>query len=190
MEDASQTPPPAAPTAAAATAAPPWVGFVTWTALAIVALSALQVIGMIAQGASTKLAALGTADKIGYTFVQTLDRGPIGFEIVVAVLLVLTPVIARRASTPRLDRLAQVVLTAGAAVAFIVVIGGVVAVPAQLHFTNHVQRQPTTAALRWALVTFELRNVGLALLALAASVAAVRVRFQPRRIAPDDTPAP
>jgi hypothetical protein len=190
MEDATDavptTPPP--PPAPAAPAAPLWVSLANWVAIALVALVGLEVIGIVVQGIAIKSSALSSSDRIGYSFLQNLDKGPLGFELLAAVFLVLIPVIARRASTAGQDRNAQIVLTVSAALAFLVLFGGILAVPAQLHLL-HLQKQPTTGAIRWALVTFVLRNVGTAGIALVAAVAGVRVRFQPRRL-PVETEAP
>ena len=68
------------------------------------------------------------------------------FELLVAVFLVLLPVVGRRASSASQDRLAQIVLTVGAALAFLILMGGVLAVPAQLHLL-HLQKQPTSTAM-------------------------------------------
>ena len=57
---------------------PLWVGLVTWVAVALVALVALQVIGIIFQAGALKATGLEYSDKLGYAFLQNLDQAPLG----------------------------------------------------------------------------------------------------------------
>ncbi|HZN15725.1 MAG TPA: hypothetical protein VFB78_15760 [Acidimicrobiales bacterium] len=168
------TPPPPAP--------PLWVGLVTWASVVIVALVALQLVGIVGQavalGGQTKQ--LNFADRLGYSFLQNLDQAPLGLELLLAVLLALTPIMARRPTNASQDRWAQYVLVAVAGLALLIAIGGILGVPARVHIIDK-QNAKVTGVVQWVLFTFVVRNVATALLAMAASMAAVRVRFAPRR---------
>jgi hypothetical protein len=169
------------------TPAPPmWVGLVTWAALVLVVLVVLQVVGIIGQatalGAQAKT--LTFSDRLGYSFLQNLDQAPLGLELLFAVLLALTPAMARRPTTKGQDSAAQFVLVGVAAVALLIAIGGIIGVPARVHII-HQQKGDVTGVVQWVLFTFLVRNVGTAILAMAAALAAVRIRFTPRRPAPD-----
>ena len=162
---------------------PLWVGLVTWVAVALVALVALQVIGIIFQAGSLKATGLTYSDKLGYAFLQNLDQAPLGLELLAAVVLVLLPVIARQRTTGSQDRAAMIVLVGTAALGLLIAIGGIIGVPARLHIID-LQNQKVTSVVRRVLFTFVVRNVGTAVLAGAAAIAAVRVRFAPRATVP------
>ncbi len=166
---------------------PMWVGLVTWVAVALTALVALQVIGIIFQAGSLQATGLTYSDKLGYAFLQNLDQAPLGLELLAAVVLVLLPVIARQRTTSGQDRAAMIVLVGTAALALLIAIGGIVGVPARLHIID-LQNQKVTSVVRRVLFTFVIRNVGTAVLAGAAAIAAVRVRFAPRVAAPPPSP--
>ncbi len=173
----------------AAPAAPLWVGLFTWIAVALVALVALQLVGIIFQAAALKANGLTFSDKLGYAFLQNLDQAPLGFELLVAVILAMAPVVARQRTTENQDRAAQFVLVAVAALALLIAIGGIIGVPARFHIIHLTPNAKVTSVVRRVLFTFVVRNVGTALLALAAAVGAVRARFAPR-IAAAAAPAP
>ncbi len=179
--------------AASAPSAPPpplWVGLVTWIAVALVALVALQLVGIIAQAGALKATGLTYSDKLGYAFLQNLDQAPLGFELLVAVVLVLAPVAGRQRTSEGQDRAAMIVLVGAAGLALLIMIGGIIGVPARIHII-HLSQAPAnkvTSVVRRVLFTFIIRNVGTAALALVAAIGAVRVRFAPRRTRPD-TPA-
>jgi hypothetical protein len=179
--DASETTPtPAGPRP------PAWVGFVTWSALAIVVLVALQLLGVFLQGAALKDTGLDLQYRIGFAFLDNLDKGPLGFELVLAILLAMAPVIVREPTTHRHDVVAQVVLAASAGLALLVIIGGVLGVPTRIHLV-HIDREGSntvTPVLQRVLMTFVVRNVGPALLALVAAVGGVTTRFRPRHTRP------
>jgi hypothetical protein len=178
-------------TATASPTGPPppfWVGLVTWIAVALTALVFLEVVGIFLQASSLKAPGLSYTDKLGYSFLQNLDQAPIGFELLIAALLAVAPVAARQRTSLGQDRGAQVVIIAVVALAFIVMIGGIIGVPARVHIL-HLQRQKVTSVIQRVLFTFIIRNVGTAALALVAAVGAVRVRFAPR-VAQPVTPAP
>jgi hypothetical protein len=145
---------------------------------------ALQLIGRIAQatalGSETK--SLNFSDRLGYSFLQNLDQAPLGFELLVAVLLALLPVMLRQRTTANQDRIAQIVLIGVAGLALLIAIGGVIGVPARLHIID-IQNGKVTNVIRFVLFTFVIRNVGTALLAMIAALAAVTIRFTPRRAA-------
>jgi hypothetical protein len=188
MDDEIETPPTAPP---ALPAPPLWVGLVTWVALALVALVALQVVGIVAQAMALKAAGLTFSDRLGYSFLQNLDQAPLGFELLVAVLLALAPTVAGQRTTTGQDRAAQIVLVAVAGLALLIMIGGIIGVPARIHII-HLGQAPNnkvTDVVRRVLFTFVMRNVGTAAIALVASLAAVRIRFTPRQ-RPIATPAP
>jgi hypothetical protein len=176
---------------------PLWVGLVTWVAVALVALIALEVIGIVLQGNALKASGLTYSDKLGYAFLQNLDQAPLGFELLVAVLLALLPVIMRSRTTPGQDKAAQFVLVAVAGLALLITIGGIIGVPARIHII-HLSPAPNnkvTQVVSRVLITFVIRNVGMSILALVAALAAVRVRFTPRRVAvaplsPSPSPSP
>src|SRR5437660_8919543 len=150
MADETET---AAETAAPAEPAPPfWVGLLTWTAVVLVVLALLQFIGILFQastlGAQAKT--LSFSDRLGYSFLQNLDQAPIGFELLVAVLLAITPVIVRQPTTKSQDQLAQVVIMGTAGLAFLIAIGGIIGVPARTHII-HLQHGKVTGVVRWVL---------------------------------------
>jgi hypothetical protein len=165
---------------------PFWVGLVTWLAVALVALIALQLIGIVFQASALKAPGLTYSDRLGYAFLQNLDQAPLGFELLIAVLLVLTPVVARQRTTSGQDRAAQVVLVGAAALALVIAIGGIIGVPARIHIIHKLPagQNQVTSVIRRVLFTFVIRNVGMAALAMVAAIGAVRVRFAPRRVAP------
>ena len=186
MEPTVATEPPVPPP-------PLWVTLATWVATALVVLVLLEIVGVFLQASALDVSRLTYTDKLGYTFLQNLDQAPIGFELLVAVLLVVAPVAARQRTTIGQDRAAQTVILVSAILAFIIVIGGIVGVPAREHIIK-LSNQKMTPVIRRVLWTFLVRNVGTALLALATAVAAVRVRFAPTSravaVAPPATPAP
>jgi hypothetical protein len=181
MEDETEvdaTLPPAAP------APPLWVSLATWAALVLTALVALQVVGIVAQAVAlgSEAKQLTFSDRLGYSFLQNLDQAPLGVELLIAVLLALAPVIARAPTTASQDRSAQIVLVGVAGLALLIAIGGIIGVPARMHIID-LQKGKVTGVVRWVLFTFVIRNVGTALLAMVVALAAVRVRFTPRRVA-------
>jgi len=165
-------------------AAPAWVGLVTWAALAIVVLVALQIAGFIGQAVAlgSQAKTLNFSDRLGYSFLQNLDQAPIGFEMFIAVLLTLAPAIARRPTSRQHDRIAQYVLVATVGLSLVTIIGGVIGVPARVHIL-HLSKQPVTGVIKWVLITFVIRNVLTAVLALVVALGAVTARFGPRRVA-------
>jgi hypothetical protein len=171
-------------TATTAPTGPPpplWVGLVTWVALALVALIALQVVGIVMQATALKAAGLTFSDRLGYSFLQNLDQAPLGFELLVAVVLALLPTIAGQRTTTGQDRAAQIVLVGVAGLALLIMIGGIIGIPARIHII-HLGQAPNnkvTGVVQRVLFTFVMRNVGTAALALVAALAAVRVRFAP-----------
>ncbi len=188
MDDETET---ALSSAPASPPPPLWVGLVTWVGAGLVALIALQLLGIVLQAVELEARGLTFSDRLGYSFLQNLDQAPLGFELLVAIVLVLAPTIARQPTTPGQDRIAQIVLVGVAGLALLVTIGGIIGVPARIHII-HLGQAPNnevTPVVRWVLYTFVIRNVGTAALAMVAALAAVRVRFAPRRrdIA---TPAP
>ena len=164
---------------------PAWVALVTWSALAIVVMVALQVIGIFMQGVTLD-ADLDLQYRIGFAFLDNLDKGPLGFELVLAILLVLAPVIARDATSSRHDVITQVVLTASAGLALLIVICGAFGIPTRVHLVHRESGGEVNATLWWVLITFTLRNVAPAVLALVAALAGVKARFQPRRTRPPE----
>lgn len=181
---AETTEPPVA-TAPAAPPPPLWVSLVTWVAVAIVALVFLQIVGIFFQASALNVSKLTFSDRLGYTFLQNLDQAPLGFELLIAVLLVIAPVAARERTSTGQNTVAQIVILAAAALAFIIIIGGIIGVPARQHIL-HLSNQKMTPVIRRVLYTFVIRNVGTAVLALGAAVGAIRVRFmpQPAAVAP------
>jgi hypothetical protein len=170
---------------------PAWVGLVTWVSLALLALVALQVVGIVGQALALKAPGLTFSDRLGYSFLQNLDQAPLGFELLLAVLLVLTPTIARQVTTPGQDRAAQIVLVGVAGLALLIAIGEIIGLPARVHII-HLGTPPNnkvSGVVQRVLFTSVIRNAGTAALALVAALAAVRVRFTPRRAA-IATPAP
>lgn len=169
---------------------PLWVSLVTWVGVAIVALVLLQIVGIFFQASALNVSRLSYSDRLGYTFLQNLDQGPLGFELLIAVLLMVAPVAARQRTSAGQDRAAQTVILVVAVLAFIIIIGGIIGVPARQHILK-LSNQKMTPVIRRVLYTFVIRNVGTALLALGAAVAAIRVRFLPsERVAQPVTPAP
>jgi hypothetical protein len=148
----------------------------------------LEVVGVILQASALKAPTLTFSDKLGYSFLQNMNSATVGLELVTAVVLAVAPVVARQRTTGSQDAVAQIVIVAAAALARVIMIGGIIGVPARTHIL-HLSHQKVTAAIRWVLFTFVIRCVGTAAVALAAAVAAVRVRFAPR-VAPPVTPAP
>ena len=174
-----------APETVSAEPPPPlWVGLVTWVAVALVALVALQVIGILFQAGALKATGLTYSDKLGYAFLQNLDQAPLGLELLAAVVLVLLPVIVRQRTTERQDRAAMIVLVVTAGLALLIALGGIIGVPARVHIIHLTPNQKVTSVVQRVLFTFVVRNVGTALLAGAAAIAAVRVRFAPRALPP------
>ena len=99
-------------------------------------------------------------------------------------MLAIAPAIARQPTTAGLDRAAQFVVMGTAVLAFLLAIGGIIGVPSRLHII-HLQHAKTTAVVQWVLFTFVMRNVGMLIVAMVVAVAAVPVRFAPRRTAAD-----
>lgn len=160
-------------------AAPAWVGVVVWTAAALVGLVALQIIGILAYGTSFRAEPPPSAVfRVGYAFLTTLDRGPLGLVLLVAVLLLLVPVIARQRLTQRQQMVTAVTLLAAGLAAIVVILGGIFAVQAQFDLRSR-QNRPVDGALRWSLATFVIRNIGLAAVALVAALATIRDRGRP-----------
>lgn len=163
---------------------PYWVGVTTWIAVALVGLVALQIVGIVLQASALgrDVESLSFANRLGYSFLQNLDQAPLAFELLAAVILVILPVITRQPTSRGHDRAAQIVLVGVAGLSLLIAIGGVLGVPARLEIID-LSDGKVTPVIRRVLFTFVVRNVGMAILAMAAALVCVRVRFAPRRVA-------
>lgn len=167
------------------TEAPPsnWTGLATGAALALAVVSALALLGVLAQGFSVEQDA-GLAYKMGIAFLRNLDATPVGLMALVVVALIAAPAAAGIAGDGRQNRQAAIALTVVLCACLVVIFGTVLGVITRLHF-DQGPGQAVTSATRRVLATFVVRSMGPALVAFGAALAVLPIRF-PRPA----TPAP
>ena len=155
----------------------PWVAVVSWTAFWLAVVAGLQVFLAILAGLTVKAdARLGTAYKIGASFLEVLDAFPIGLILVLSVMLVAVPVVAGVATSGRDERITSSTLGIVAGLSFLLLIFSVLAALTGLEIRD-LKGQPVTAAVRWVLLSFVIRNAGTAAIAFGASLILIRSRL-------------
>ena len=158
---------------------PAWVGMVTTAGLALAVVTALDLIGMIAQGVAVDTDKLSVLYKIGLAFAQQLTKGGLGgVALILALLLVCLPNIGGRTTTDRHDRAAALAIGVSTAFAVVLMIGAVLGVGAQLRVLD-LSSQDLDSRMQRELATFVVRHVGTGAIALLMGLAALRVRFAP-----------
>lgn len=158
---------------------PAWVGMVTTAGLALAVVTALDLIGMIAQGVAVDTDKLSVLYKIGLAFAQQLTKGGLGgVALIVALLLVCLPSIGGRTTTDRHDRAAALAIGVVTAFAVVLMVGAVLGVGAQLRVLD-LSSQDLDSRMQRELATFVIRHVGTGAIALLMGLAALRVRFAP-----------
>lgn len=175
MDDTPAYAPPSG--TSAASPARPWVGVLSWTAFWLAVVAGLQVFLAILAGLTVKAdARLGTAYKIGASFLEVLDAVPIGLMLVLSVVLVVVPVVAGVAISGRDERVTSSTLGMVAGLSFLLFIFSILAALTGLEIRD-LKGQPVTAAVRWVLLSFVVRNAGTAVIAFAASLILIRSRL-------------
>lgn len=159
------------------TEAPPpsWAGVATGAALGLAVVSALALVGVLAQGFAVEQDA-GLPYKMGIAFLRNLDATPIGLMALVVVALVAAPAAAGVAGDGRQHRQAAIALAIVLVVCLVVIFGTVLGVITRLHF-DQGPGQAITSATRRVLATFVVRSMGPALVAFGAALAVLPVRF-------------
>lgn len=162
-------------------AASPLVGLVSWCGVALAVLAALEVVAIVAQGVAIKQANLGSLYRLGYAFLTNLDTVPLGLMLLVAVVLVVLPKLAGRPTDDAHDRQAAFTLGLAGSFALLIVIGAILGVAARIR-VDHLRSAAVTSLTWRVLISYLIRNLGTALVALVAAGLALRTRF--------DRPAP
>lgn len=158
---------------------PAWVGMVTIAGLGLAVVTALDLIGMIAQGVAVDTDKLSILYKIGLAFAQQLTKGGLGgVALIVALLLVCLPSIGGRTTTDQQDRAAALAIGVSTAFAVVLMVGAVLGVAAQLRILD-LSSQDLDSRMQRELATFVIRHVGTGAIALLMGLAALRVRFAP-----------
>jgi hypothetical protein len=156
-------------------APPAWAGLATGTGLGLAVVSALSLIGIVAQGLAV-VQKTSFFYKLGIAFLRNLDATPIGLMLVVALALVLAPALTGATTSRGQDRQATIAFGLVAVVAVLVAAGAVLGVVTRLHFDTGPGQEITTVTRR-VLATFLVRSMGPALVAFGAAVVGMPVRF-------------
>ena len=168
----------------------PLVGLLSWCGLALAILASLEVVAIVAQGVAIKQANLGPLYRLGYAFLTNLDAVPLGLILVVAVVLVVLPKVAGQVTDEAQDRQAAFTLGLVGAFALLIVIGSILAVASRIR-VDHLRHAAVTSLTWRVLISYLIRNLGTALVALVAAGLALRSRFErPTPIAEAVTPSP
>ena len=172
------------------TATSPLVGLVSWCGLALAVLAALEVVAIVAQGVAIKQANLGSLYRLGYAFLTNLDTVPLGLILLVAVVLVVLPKLAGQPTDDAHDRQAAFALGLAGSFALLIVIGSILGVTARIR-VDHLRSAAVTSLTWRVLISYLIRNMGTALLALVAAGIGLRTRFdRPDPVAETVTPSP
>jgi len=182
--------PDTAPSTAVKPATSPLVGLVSWCGLALAVLAALEVVAIVAQGVAIKQANLGPLYKLGYAFLTNLDAVPLGLILLVAIVLVVLPKLAGQPTDDAHDRQAAFTLGLAGSFAALIVIGSILGVTARIR-VDHLRSAAVTSLTWRVLISYLIRNMGTALVALVAASLALRSRFdRPAPVAETVTPSP
>lgn len=184
--------PPDAPPAEQRQATNPLVGLLGWCGLALAILAALEVVAIVAQGVAIKQANLGSIYRLGYAFLTNLDAVPLGLILLVAVVLVVLPKLAGRPTDEAQDKQAAFTLGLVGAFSLLIVIGAILAVASRIR-VDHLRHAAVTSLTWRVLISYLIRNLGTALIALLAAVISLRARFErpvPTASAEAVTPSP
>ena len=181
-EDGAETPEPEPETH-------PLVGLLSWCGLALTVLAALEVVAIVAQGVAIRQANLGSLYRLGYAFLTNLDAVPLGLILVVAVVLVVLPKLAGQPTNEAQDRQAAFTLGLAASFALLIVIGSILGVAARIR-VDHLRSAAVTSLTWRVLISYLIRNLGTALIALLAASIALRTRFERPAAAETVTPSP
>lgn len=184
MSDAEPEPEPEAepePAVAAGPPVPPWVPILTGAGLALAVISALALVGIVAQGFAVRQR-LNAFDKLGVAFLQNLDDTPLGIMLILAIVLVALPAALNAVTDTRDDLRAQLTLVIVVLVAALVAVAAVAGVVTRLRLDD-ARGQAVTNATRFALLTFLVRNFGAAMIAVGAALGVMRLR-SPRSVTP------
>jgi hypothetical protein len=160
-----------------------WTGVATGAALALAVVTALALLGILAQGFAVQQDA-GLLYKIGIAFLRNLDDTPIGLMALVAVVLLAAPAVGDVPADPTHNRRVAIAAAILLAACLTVIFGSVLGVVTRLHF-DQGPGQAITSATRWVLATFVIRSMGPALVAFGSALAVLSM-WSPRRV----TPAP
>jgi hypothetical protein len=170
----------------------PLVALLAWCGLALAVMATLEVVAIVAQGVAIHQARLGPVYRLGYAFLTNLDTVPLGLILLLAVVLVVLPVVAGRATDEALDRQAAFTLGLVASFSLLIAVGSILAVAARVR-VDHLRSVAVTSLTWRVLISYLIRNLGTALISLLAAVVALRTRFG-RTIAPGPaetvTPSP
>lgn len=166
---------------AVAEAAPPvprWVPMVTTLGLSLAAVVTAQVLAAIAEGMSLRRNEPqglpgDVFHHLGFPF-RSLGVLPL-VALVVAVILVSLPPMARERTTDRQELAAAVTLGLCIVMAVIIAIGSMLAVRYILHLYS-ATRRPTPAFVRLDLVSFLFGALGTAAVTLVGALAAMGIR--------------
>ena len=157
---------------------PIWVALATTLGLALAAVVTAQVLAAISEGMALK----GTQPqgvkgdilhRLGYPF-GTLGASS-GLYLILAVVFVSIPPLARQRTTDRHDLMAAITLGLTTVISAVLAIGSILAVRYNLHLYSG-SRQPTPAFVRIQLIAFLLGALGASAIAFVGSVTAMRLR--------------
>ena len=164
-------------TDAGADAIRPWIGLLGWTAFSLAVVAGLQVFLAILAGLTVRAdARLGTAYKVGASFLEVMDAVPIGLFLVVAVVVLAIPSVAGIATSGRDERITSATLGIVAGLSFLVMLFAILAALTRLEILD-LRGENVTTAVRWVLLSFVIRNAGTALIAFVISLLLIRGRL-------------
>ena len=146
---------------------PTWAGVSIGAGLALAAVAALSLVGVIAQGFAVS-ERTGVVYKMGIAFLRNLDATPIGIMALVAIALVAAPSLAGVPVTDRQRSMGAAAFAVVLVACLVVVFGSVLGVITRLHFDRDLD-----AATRRVLATFVVRSMGPAIIAFGAALALV-----------------
>jgi hypothetical protein len=172
------------PTGSPSTPPPPstpiWVGLSTTLGLALAAVVTAQVLAAISEGMALKGSQPqgvpgDLLHRLGYPF-GSLGASS-GLYLILAVVFVALPPLARQRTTDRQDLFAAIALGLTTVISAVLAIGSILAVRYNLHLYSGARR-PTPAFVRIQLIAFLLGALGSSAIAFVGALTAMRLRDQ------------
>jgi hypothetical protein len=170
-EELASSEPPAPPP-------PVWASLSTTLGLALAVVVTAQVLAAISEGMALKNTQPqgvpgDVLHRLGYPF-GSLGASS-GLYLVLAVVFVAIPPLARQRTSDRLDLMAAITLGLTTVISGVLAIGSILAVRYNLHLYSGAHR-PTPAFVRIQLIAFLLGALGSSAIAFVGSLTAMRLR--------------
>lgn len=161
---------------AAPLASPAWVRWVTTAGLALVVITVIDTLSIVAQGLSLG-ARIGAIYRIGFAFGTPFNKDALGWiGLLLAIILVNLPSFVGAATTPRQDRAAALTIALATAFAVVIAVGAVLGMSANVRL-YHLVGRPLGSSVKRELAMFTFRHVAASALVLFAGLASLKTRF-------------